>query len=100
MKVSGQPEALAPVLVDVAWSHHWKLASRAHPCLPGELCACLGESSIWGHDVGICTGLGGPWEAAREGEVGHGVVLPVHQAGARSADPGKGSGRSAGTGEI
>lgn len=99
MKVSGQPVAPAPVLAGVAWSQHWKLSSRAHPCLRGQLRTCLRERSIWGHenDCGDLQRPGGPWEAAREGEVEHGMMLPMHQAGTRSDDPQKGSGRSAGT---
>lgn len=37
MKVSGQTEAPMPVPASIAWSQHWKLAQRAHPCLCGEL---------------------------------------------------------------
>lgn len=57
------------------------------------------ESSIWSHanDCGDLDRPWGPWEAAHEGEVGHGMMLPVQQAGPRSADREKGSGRSADT---
>ena len=98
-KVSGQPEAPAPVLAGIAWSRHWKLASGVHPWLCGELCACLRESSIWS-DANDCGDLRRPGGAAREGEVGRGMAFPGHQAGPRSADPEKGSGRSADTDKI
>lgn len=62
----------------------------------------LRESRIWGraNDCRDLQGRGGPWEAAREGEVGRGVMLPGHQAGPGSAEPEKGSGRRADTGKV
>jgi len=96
-QASGPPEAPVPVLAGIVWSQLQKLASRGHPWLRGELPTCSRESSFWGHASG-CGELhrpGGPWEAVHEGGLGHGMMLPLHQAG-----PGIGSGRSADTDKI